>query len=141
MLFNEVCALPLPHFSFFLFFYEVFFFLNYLILQVKLTVSIEDPRDVERRRLLGIDDENAPTRDDLAEALVQVTHTTTLSLLLLFFFFINGLIVLVWLCVAFTNFLSEKGHPMYFNSAALDSVRALSTLDLISNFKLSCSLH
>ena len=34
---------------------------------------IEDPRDVERRRLLGIDDENAPTRDELADALVQVT--------------------------------------------------------------------
>lgn len=34
---------------------------------------IEDPRDVERRRLLGIDDENAPTREDLADALVQVT--------------------------------------------------------------------
>lgn len=42
--------------------------------EVKLTVSIEDPRDVERRRLLGIDDENAPTRDDLAEALVQVNE-------------------------------------------------------------------
>ncbi|KAL0352623.1 UNVERIFIED_CONTAM: Ycf3-interacting protein 1, chloroplastic [Sesamum angustifolium] len=35
---------------------------------------IEDPRDVERRRLLGIDDENAPTRDDLAAALVQVNE-------------------------------------------------------------------
>lgn len=42
-------------------------------LQVKLTIMIEDPRDVERKRLLGIDDESAPTRDDLAEALVQVT--------------------------------------------------------------------
>ncbi|XP_073280843.1 ycf3-interacting protein 1, chloroplastic-like isoform X2 [Primulina huaijiensis] len=40
--------------------------------EVKLTIMIEDPRDVERRRLLGIDDENAPTRDDLADALVQV---------------------------------------------------------------------
>ncbi|KAH6756891.1 death domain associated protein, partial [Perilla frutescens var. hirtella] len=39
--------------------------------EVKLTVLIEDPRDVERRRLLGIDDENAPTRDDLADALVN----------------------------------------------------------------------
>lgn len=42
--------------------------------EVKLTVLIEDPRDVERRRLLGIDDENAPTRDDLADALVQVNE-------------------------------------------------------------------
>lgn len=42
--------------------------------EVKLTIMIEDPRDVERRRLLGIDDENAPTRDELAEALVQVNE-------------------------------------------------------------------
>ncbi|XP_042028038.1 ycf3-interacting protein 1, chloroplastic-like [Salvia splendens] len=42
--------------------------------EVKLTVLIEDPRDVERRRLLGIDDENAPTRDELADALVQVNE-------------------------------------------------------------------
>ncbi|KAI3455760.1 hypothetical protein Pfo_012423 [Paulownia fortunei] len=42
--------------------------------EVKLTIMIEDPRDVERRRLLGIDDENAPTRDDLAAALVQVNE-------------------------------------------------------------------
>ncbi|XP_073157183.1 ycf3-interacting protein 1, chloroplastic [Henckelia pumila] len=42
--------------------------------EVKLTIMIEDPRDVERRRLLGIDDENAPTRDDLADALVQVNE-------------------------------------------------------------------
>lgn len=34
---------------------------------------IEDPREVERRRLLGIEDPDAPTRDDLAEALEQVT--------------------------------------------------------------------
>jgi hypothetical protein len=33
---------------------------------------IEDPREVERRRLLGIDDADTPTRDDLAEALEQV---------------------------------------------------------------------
>ncbi|KAG6392211.1 hypothetical protein SASPL_146422 [Salvia splendens] len=42
--------------------------------EVKLTVLIEDPRDVERRRLLGIDDENAPTRDELADTLVQVNE-------------------------------------------------------------------
>ncbi|CDP04106.1 unnamed protein product [Coffea canephora] len=40
--------------------------------EIKLTVMIEDPRDAERRRLLGIDDENAPTRDDLADALEEV---------------------------------------------------------------------
>lgn len=33
---------------------------------------IEDPREVERRRLLGIEDLDAPTRDDLVEALEQV---------------------------------------------------------------------
>ncbi|KAK9007364.1 hypothetical protein V6N11_074292 [Hibiscus sabdariffa] len=40
--------------------------------EVKLTVMIEDPREVERRRLLGIEDPDAPTRDDLVEALEQV---------------------------------------------------------------------
>nr|GMD99003.1 ycf3-interacting protein 1, chloroplastic [Ipomoea batatas] len=40
--------------------------------EVKLTIMIEDPRDVERKRLLGIDDENAPTREDLAAALEEV---------------------------------------------------------------------
>lgn len=34
---------------------------------------IEDPRDVERRRLLGIDDIDAPTRDELADALEEVS--------------------------------------------------------------------
>ncbi|XP_070011613.1 ycf3-interacting protein 1, chloroplastic-like isoform X2 [Nicotiana tabacum] len=42
--------------------------------EVKLTIMIEDPRDVERRRLLGIDDENAPTRDDLAAALEEINE-------------------------------------------------------------------
>ncbi|KAL3622582.1 hypothetical protein CASFOL_033993 [Castilleja foliolosa] len=42
--------------------------------EVKLIIVIEDPRDVERKRLLGIDDETAPTRDDLADALVQVNE-------------------------------------------------------------------
>nr|GMD60642.1 ycf3-interacting protein 1, chloroplastic [Ipomoea batatas] len=41
--------------------------------EVKLTIMIEDPRDVERKRLLGIDDENAPTREDLAAALEEVS--------------------------------------------------------------------
>lgn len=40
--------------------------------EVKLTIMIEDPREVERRRLLGIEDADAPTRDDLVEALEQV---------------------------------------------------------------------
>nr|GMC89346.1 ycf3-interacting protein 1, chloroplastic [Ipomoea batatas] len=40
-------------------------------LSVKLTIMIEDPRDVDRKRLLGIDDENAPTREDLAAALEE----------------------------------------------------------------------
>lgn len=42
--------------------------------EVKLTVMIEDPRDVERRRLLGIDDIDAPTRDELADALEEVNE-------------------------------------------------------------------
>ncbi|KAL1830734.1 hypothetical protein ACET3Z_000385 [Daucus carota] len=45
-----------------------------LFSEVKLTVMIEDPRDVERRRLLGIDDIDAPTRDELAEALEEVNE-------------------------------------------------------------------
>ncbi|KAI8568608.1 hypothetical protein RHMOL_Rhmol02G0213900 [Rhododendron molle] len=39
--------------------------------EVKLTIMIEDPREVERRRLLGIDDSEAPTRDDLAAVLEE----------------------------------------------------------------------
>ncbi|XP_004509609.1 ycf3-interacting protein 1, chloroplastic [Cicer arietinum] len=40
--------------------------------EVKLTIMIEDPRDVERKRLLGIEDLDAPTRDDLVAALEEV---------------------------------------------------------------------
>ncbi|CAN1166532.1 Ycf3-interacting protein 1, chloroplastic [Linum perenne] len=40
--------------------------------EVKLTVSIEDPREVERRKLFGVEDPDAPTREDLAEALESV---------------------------------------------------------------------
>ncbi|XP_022762565.1 ycf3-interacting protein 1, chloroplastic isoform X3 [Durio zibethinus] len=43
-----------------------------LFSEVKLTVMIEDPREVERRRLLGIEDPDSPTRDDLVDALEQV---------------------------------------------------------------------
>ncbi|KAJ9557368.1 hypothetical protein OSB04_011982 [Centaurea solstitialis] len=45
-----------------------------LFSEVKLTVMIEDPREVERRRLLGIDDIDAPTRDDLANVLEEVNE-------------------------------------------------------------------
>lgn len=45
-----------------------------LFSEVKLTVMIEDPRDVERRRLLGIDDIDAPTRDELADALEEINE-------------------------------------------------------------------
>ena len=41
-------------------------------LQVKLTIMIEDPRDIERKRTLGIEDPDEITRDDLADALVEV---------------------------------------------------------------------
>lgn len=40
---------------------------------------IEDPRDVERRRLLGIDDIDAPTRDELADALEEVSLMSDVS--------------------------------------------------------------
>lgn len=45
-----------------------------LFSEVKLTVMIEDPREVERRRLLGIEDPDAPTREDLAAALEEVNE-------------------------------------------------------------------
>ncbi|XVF46093.1 hypothetical protein PTKIN_Ptkin02bG0260400 [Pterospermum kingtungense] len=44
------------------------------IQRVKLTLMIEDPREVERRRLLGIEDPDAPNRDDLVDALEQVNE-------------------------------------------------------------------
>jgi hypothetical protein len=44
--------------------------------QVKLTIMIEDPRDVERKRLLGIEDPDEITRDDLADALVEVNYSS-----------------------------------------------------------------
>lgn len=42
--------------------------------EVKLTVMIEDPREVERRRLIGIDDSETPTREDLADVLQEVNE-------------------------------------------------------------------
>ncbi|XP_057970908.1 ycf3-interacting protein 1, chloroplastic isoform X1 [Malania oleifera] len=42
--------------------------------QVKLTIMIEDPREDERRSLLGIADSDVPTRDDLAAALEEVNE-------------------------------------------------------------------
>jgi hypothetical protein len=39
---------------------------------------IEDPREVERRRLLGIEDPDTPTRDDLATALEEVSPSFSL---------------------------------------------------------------
>jgi hypothetical protein len=33
---------------------------------------IEDPRDIERKRTLGIEDPDEITRDDLADALAEV---------------------------------------------------------------------
>ncbi|XP_074581237.1 protein CHLOROPLAST ENHANCING STRESS TOLERANCE, chloroplastic [Curcuma longa] len=42
--------------------------------EVKLTIMIEDPRDVERKRLLGIDDTEDITRDDLVTALEDVNE-------------------------------------------------------------------
>ncbi|KAA8537156.1 hypothetical protein F0562_029618 [Nyssa sinensis] len=45
-----------------------------LFSEVKLTVLIEDPREVERRRLIGIDDSDSPTRDDLVATLEEVNE-------------------------------------------------------------------
>lgn len=45
-----------------------------LFSEVKLTVMIEDPREVERKRLIGIDDADTPTRDDLAAVLEEVNE-------------------------------------------------------------------
>ncbi|CAN8267551.1 unnamed protein product [Cochlearia groenlandica] len=42
--------------------------------EVKLTIMIEDPRELEKRRLLGIEEEDAPSREDLAEALELVNE-------------------------------------------------------------------
>ncbi|CAL4954111.1 unnamed protein product [Urochloa decumbens] len=42
--------------------------------EVKLTIMIEDPRDIERKRTLGIEDPDEVTRDDLADALVEVNE-------------------------------------------------------------------
>ncbi|KAL6589423.1 hypothetical protein ACP70R_050362 [Stipagrostis hirtigluma subsp. patula] len=42
--------------------------------EVKLTIMIEDPRDIERKRTLGIEDPDEITRDDLADALVEVNE-------------------------------------------------------------------
>ncbi|XP_062012227.1 ycf3-interacting protein 1, chloroplastic-like [Rosa rugosa] len=40
--------------------------------EVNLTIAIEDIREVERRRLLGIEDPDAPTREELAAVLEEV---------------------------------------------------------------------
>uniref|UniRef100_A0A7N0U157 Ycf3-interacting protein 1, chloroplastic n=1 Tax=Kalanchoe fedtschenkoi TaxID=63787 RepID=A0A7N0U157_KALFE len=42
--------------------------------EVKLTIAIEDAREVERRRLLGIDESDGPSREDLAAALEEVNE-------------------------------------------------------------------
>ncbi|URD96630.1 hypothetical protein MUK42_30417 [Musa troglodytarum] len=42
--------------------------------EVKLTIMIEDPRDVERKRLLGIEDPDDITREDLVAALEDVNE-------------------------------------------------------------------
>ncbi|KAH1053271.1 hypothetical protein GLYMA_08G267700v4 [Glycine max] len=42
--------------------------------EVKLTIMIEDAREVERRRLLGIEDLDGPTREDLVDALDEINE-------------------------------------------------------------------
>lgn len=56
---------------------------------------IEDLRDVERKRLLGIDDENAPTREDLAACLEEVS---CFFLALLFGSEQLRLVLRTWIC-------------------------------------------
>lgn len=36
---------------------------------------IEDPREVERKRLIGIDDSDGPTREELVAALEEVSSS------------------------------------------------------------------
>ncbi|CAA6661291.1 unnamed protein product [Spirodela intermedia] len=48
--------------------------------EVKLTLMIEDPRELERKRLLGIDTDEV-TRDDLVSALVDFQNRLALRLL------------------------------------------------------------
>ncbi|XP_047319031.1 ycf3-interacting protein 1, chloroplastic [Impatiens glandulifera] len=45
-----------------------------LFSEVKLTITIEDPRELERRRLLGLDEFEGPTRDELASTLELVNE-------------------------------------------------------------------
>ncbi|KAG6548683.1 hypothetical protein Mapa_009838 [Marchantia paleacea] len=40
--------------------------------EVRLTIMIEDPRDVERRKQLGIEDDRGCSREDLGAALMEV---------------------------------------------------------------------
>ncbi|XP_073115616.1 protein CHLOROPLAST ENHANCING STRESS TOLERANCE, chloroplastic isoform X1 [Elaeis guineensis] len=42
--------------------------------EIRLTIMIEDPRDTERKRLLGIEDPDGVTRDDLVAALDDVNE-------------------------------------------------------------------
>lgn len=53
--------------------YEDPMILSVSYFQVKLTIMIEDAREVERRRLLGIEDLDGPTREDLVDALDEVS--------------------------------------------------------------------
>lgn len=38
---------------------------------MRLTLAIEDPRDRERRQLMGIENESGASRDEVAEAVVE----------------------------------------------------------------------
>jgi hypothetical protein len=43
------------------------------LLQVRLTIMIEDPREEERREELAVENERGCSRDDMAAALVDVS--------------------------------------------------------------------
>ncbi|KAH9316452.1 hypothetical protein KI387_025079, partial [Taxus chinensis] len=39
--------------------------------EVRLTIMIEDPREAEQKRQLGVEDDRGCTREDMAEALLD----------------------------------------------------------------------
>lgn len=57
---------------------------------------IEDPREVERRRLLGIEDPDAPTRDDLAAALEEVSPFSINPFFCFYFLVCVFLVIITW---------------------------------------------
>lgn len=74
--------------------------------QVKLTIMIEDPRDVERKRLLGIEDLDGPTRDDLVTALEEVS----------FSFYSNDYLNCALICRSMNSLTCTRSSRVYLKS-------------------------